>query len=1207
MSGQAAALGFEYQFLQTIDRALAALGDDRGDFTGVVVDAPPEGDPMADREIVDFALMAGDRCRLAAQVKGGASGSVMSAADAVRVLLRLLTHDAEQYVLITSRRAGPGLLALIDVLRRDDARDRVADLVSRSPQVRDAVLDQGKTWFERLCSTRVVLDDRTIDELRDDVRERVRTTRRQLDPDSVAWDAAGLLTGYLVAEVLAKAARADMPALDRAAFVAALQLDHDTLRSVLRERGWAVPLTPVPRATDIARPDMLARVAQALPTPVRTDVVPVCVLTGLSGIGKTATAAAWVDDRADAYASVIWIEAATDSQIEASFVAVASQLTGDEVRSGGAVRDAVHTALAKSARPWLMVFDNALSLRSLREWLPTRGPGHVLVTTVDPTGVSGPRVKAEPVRGMTEEQAVQLLTARLLPEGGWGPSEIVSMRELAATLEYWPLALELAAAYLNDCLGGLSGARAYERLLMRSLADEDSVPVGYPNTLVRAIQLGWERMLGAPGLVAPLAVGALRFASFFATRRIPVHLLLAAILFEPRDLVDDAPERGPRFIDENDLPVGEVVRAMRHQSLAERDVPLWDGEYGGQVSAAWTMTMNEIVQTVLRQELRDGKLFDGALGLAAFHAQHWLTCFFDQEDYPVALLLRAHIVSLAEHALSSGSTDYAVALLYGNASKVLDLTDSHELAVRYLRAELVVLDKHADDQPVLRVQAAASLARATYLAATRPADAADDIADALELVLTNITAAYATKPDTAAHTVRFALSVSDALAHDGGVQTMRAENIRLALRQFSGMMPLTGRPDLGVEVAAINTQIKDAKYDAAVDQIERLLRVPSLFSLEKIQLMSLRLECRVWQRKWDVALRELAPFSAAVDSGSLRVADASSLVRNVGLTALHMASAHDPEAFMLLERLVALADRVETSVRPFQVDDRVVADLFRGLCAAFAGDVARVRYFLDQIGAVVRDPSAFLTLAKHLLRRWVEMAPRWPLVRRAAFLSAQPTADRTFVFKAAVGVPVDARPTLAVAVGQAYFGVADESDGSLTAAVDLACAFDLLGVEVQVIRTTRTLLRSTDDLTQVRIDHGHHVVYAPRAQRMIDPGLSHAVASTAGLPSPQGLLPGVVKVADLDALRHTTAALMVPNVVVATYDGATPVSLAGGGGVPGEITVDRAGPLLTALRALHALCAAGDFSEIRLRHPDLADLLIKVDLLSTEDTTTGLR
>ncbi|MBM7770764.1 hypothetical protein JOD54_000968 [Actinokineospora baliensis] len=118
---------------------------------------------------------------------------------------------------------------------------------------------------------------------------------------------------------------------------------------------------------------------------------------------------------------------------------------------------------------------------------------------------------------------------------------------------------------------------------------------------------------------------------------------------------------------------------------------------GTSSSQAGAITMNEVVQLVLFQELRDTDLFGGTLGLAAFHAQHWLARFIDQEDYPVAPLLRAHIIFLAEHALSADSTEYAVALLYGNASKLLNLTDSHELAVRYLRAEMTVLDQCTRD------------------------------------------------------------------------------------------------------------------------------------------------------------------------------------------------------------------------------------------------------------------------------------------------------------------------------------------------------------------------------------------------------------------------------------------------------------------------------------------------------------------------------
>ncbi len=598
-------------------------------------------DPHADPEIVDFALLSETGCALAVQVKGGVAGSEMTATAAVRVLLRLLTHTADRYELITNRRPSPGLLAVVNALQEyssgsidaQDLRARVADLVERSPEVHRQVLVADSTWFERLRRTAIVLDDRTVDELYDVVRERVRAARHELDPAGVGWDAAGLLTGYLMFEVLARAALEVSAPLSRADLTTALCVDQDTLKSLMRHRDWSVQVTPAPRGTDIARPELLERIARTLPTPVRGDSVPVCVLTGLSGIGKTSVARAWADDRADAYAAVIWVEAATTAQLEASFSAAASWFHANSVpETGTTTRELLFAALARTARPWLMVFDNAVSLPQLRGWIPPHGNGHILVTTIDPTAISGPHVATIPVEAMTEDEAIRLLTRRLIPDRVPTQLETVALRDLAELLLRWPLALELAAAYLTDCLGGLAGIDAYQRLVMRSLDDEGCVPIGYPRPLVQAILLAWRRMCDQSGMADRLACLVLVFAAFVAPRQIPLHLMLSCFLVSPTDLVGpNNPQVLPKYV-RDDPPIGEIVRALRRQSLAVPDEALFIERTDNPSipdSGGYTISVNEIVQTILRNEVDRVDEAPIALSRVAFYVQYWMSLFAD--------------------------------------------------------------------------------------------------------------------------------------------------------------------------------------------------------------------------------------------------------------------------------------------------------------------------------------------------------------------------------------------------------------------------------------------------------------------------------------------------------------------------------------------------------------------------------------------------
>jgi hypothetical protein len=225
----------------------------------------------------------------------------------------------------------------------------------------------------------------------------------------------------------------------------------------------------------------------------------------------------------------LWIDATGVGQIEASFVAVAEwfQAQGVIAQSRGSTRGQVFDALVKTANPWLMVFDNCADLRLVRDWIPRRGHGHTIVTTTDQTIIGGPKIVHIAVDGMTEPEATGLLAQRLCPEQDPTEGQRQTLNRLANRLHRWPLALELAAAYLSNCLGGLDGAAEYERLVMRSLDDEESKPLGYPRTLVNAITLAWRRAVGRSSPADQLAVSVLRCAAFVASREIPLHLLLA--------------------------------------------------------------------------------------------------------------------------------------------------------------------------------------------------------------------------------------------------------------------------------------------------------------------------------------------------------------------------------------------------------------------------------------------------------------------------------------------------------------------------------------------------------------------------------------------------------------------------------------------------------------------------------------------------------
>jgi hypothetical protein len=145
------------------------LGD--AELTAVQIESVLTADLHTDQEIVDFALVSGERVLTVAQVKSGYSGSSLSASDLVAMLLRLLSHSAERYVVITNRSSTPSLRDLLALLEsgKPDVRDEMLSLVRRSKIFAD-LHAAGHEFWERLRRAEVTFDRRGIEQVRGSAR-----------------------------------------------------------------------------------------------------------------------------------------------------------------------------------------------------------------------------------------------------------------------------------------------------------------------------------------------------------------------------------------------------------------------------------------------------------------------------------------------------------------------------------------------------------------------------------------------------------------------------------------------------------------------------------------------------------------------------------------------------------------------------------------------------------------------------------------------------------------------------------------------------------------------------------------------------------------------------------------------------------------------------------------------------------------------------
>ena len=988
MSGQDALRGFEYQFLRTLEYALVAMHDRSVGATGIYVESPPPSSPADDSEVVDFAVYSGPACLIRAQVKGG--DSHLSASDATKILLRLITGDAEQYLVLTNRSPGLGLDELSALLgissdSGPEFRSTLRRLVSRSQQVTDSLGRLDNDAWDRLARCRVSIDARTTAELRHEMRERVRFLRRRYCRGPAGWDAAGLLLGHLLWNVLASAAGPGEPLIELNEIQAQLAIDNAALAAAVYGKAWAAHVNTPPRLTDIARPELLNLIAQRLPTPNPTPQVPTCALYGLSGIGKTSVAVAWANDRSDDYQVVFWIDASSATSIESSFIAVdgwlASHLPTPPPEPN--LFDRVQGGLARLRSSWLIVFDNALDPRTVKHWLPRLGLGHAVVTTTDPTAWHGPSIFKIEIPAMTDGQASDLLMRRLTPNESDDLKENTrQLSDLAKRLQRWPLALELASAYLLDCHEGLAGAANYERLIMRALGDEQSVPPGYPRTLVGAVIFALRRMeeLGKNNIAAEVARMATRFAAFMRPRQIPLHLLMACVWCDleaamRNDLAAFTPYTG------EDPPIGEIARELFRGSLVTSDFPIFGGadEQDTPRSFDFSVSMNEIVQQIIRSEAAREEVTYNVVTQLAYFAQRWIHKLIEAERLDLTMVFLGHCVAVSDAAISNSVSNYCTALLWGNTASALSLAEEWRIADVYLRSEVEYLESTENPDPFMALATYSQLAHTAVRKGERPSEVVDEVCGLLRKVLDWFTkAASADIGRTSLPTIN-ALLIAQELQQDlpsnGEIRSVVEE-----LKERVGTLPQDDKATLkAMEVDRLNQSLREGDPSVTAERIRSLIKNPE-YSFHHVTLQRFLVEVYMQLEQWKNAVDIVDQMTEFAKRGALSYVDVSSLVINVGNQCLTFAHAADAEAIHLVSRAIVLASTYESRGNTFRPGDKAKIETYRAYVSALAmqfSDTARVMNEIDSDELQLADQGKFVGMRDlyRVMERWLASLP----------------------------------------------------------------------------------------------------------------------------------------------------------------------------------------------------------------------------------------
>ncbi|MFD5824327.1 FxSxx-COOH system tetratricopeptide repeat protein [Lentzea sp. NPDC060358] len=234
------------------------------------------------------------------------------------------------------------------------------------------------------------------------------------------------------------------------------------------------------------RRELLEQLGKRLAAGGTTAVLP-SALHGMGGIGKTQMATEYVYRHSQDYDLIWWIEAARVTQIRASLTDLARQLglpgASESNTAVPAIREALR--LGRPFRRWLLVFDAAETPEEVLPFIPTNGPGEVLITSRNPdwAGVARPLELAV----FDREESIELLGKR-------GPEiNADDANRLAEKLGDLPLAVEQAAAW--RAMTGMPVSE-YLRLFDESVAEilDTSAPSAYEVSVAAAWNVSFDEL-----------------------------------------------------------------------------------------------------------------------------------------------------------------------------------------------------------------------------------------------------------------------------------------------------------------------------------------------------------------------------------------------------------------------------------------------------------------------------------------------------------------------------------------------------------------------------------------------------------------------------------------------------------------------------------------------------------------------------------------
>lgn len=489
--GVAAAFGFRYQYLITVDLLLELYANSSSDWS---VDVDPVDQDSAD---IIVRLSTGGPPDRVLQVKASLSSSSTT-----------IGIDETRRILDGLRREHPRA-RLCEILTN---RIKTAELETELEGQDCTLLRQG----ERFASHQETLHQLTEKLLR--TIGRLRTT----GDGGTGRELQYLLLRQLIDRVHEAGSNTYNQRLSRDDIRQILTGPNPLLSSALGARVWGKCIQ-VPVGNYIEREKSSRFLEANLSISSLYDGAPqIAVLKGMSGTGKSAAAYLHARSLLEHVAFVLWLDASSRGVLESQVPLALQELGTATTPTDMPSRDLVDV-LSGSPVPWLLVLDGASSFEEVYPWIPRSGYGQVLITTRVATWPDSfaPTTSLDAFDQIEARRFVARRFGQAVES--WSTQQLSACDAISRALAGWPLALELAVGWIARH-GGLERAMLQfsDRLDRFDLDSEELLPHGYPRTAAQVVLADWREL-------SPEAQKLASFLLVTGGSRVPRRLLLDAL------------------------------------------------------------------------------------------------------------------------------------------------------------------------------------------------------------------------------------------------------------------------------------------------------------------------------------------------------------------------------------------------------------------------------------------------------------------------------------------------------------------------------------------------------------------------------------------------------------------------------------------------------------------------------------------------------